>query len=151
MDDIVSIKKIMRDLRKVNTSIFCFASHAFAKFGLSPSQASLIMEISKNGPMTVSSLSERLNMPPSNISGICKRLEKAEFVEKTRDQKDQRIVNISLTQKAKNIAKEAEKAYHELLLQFCNVSSAEDIDIMCKGVERLASLLNKVSIRQEEL
>ncbi|MBR5484914.1 MAG: MarR family transcriptional regulator [Oscillospiraceae bacterium] len=77
---------------------------------ISPMQMNIlhILLESESGGMKISQLSRILEVTNSNISAICQRLEKAELVRRTRDAKDQRVVIVTPTPKARELMKHME-------------------------------------------
>ena len=64
--------------------------------GLTPLQAMVLLLVAQ-GDLTVGALSENTNMGQANASTLCKKLERGGYLIRTRSEKDERIVNLSLT------------------------------------------------------
>ncbi|MDR1558429.1 MAG: MarR family transcriptional regulator [Clostridiales bacterium] len=84
-------------IQSVGSKFATAANQQFAGQNLTASQVGILLLLDKTGAMKVSDIASKLNMRESNISNICKRLESAGFVLRSRQVDDQRVVKIELT------------------------------------------------------
>ena len=98
MEPIIFMTELHGLWRKISLEMFHTMSRVFAP--LTPSQARLLLQLNHFGKMKVSELGTHMQMPLSNISMICKRLEKQGLVRRIRDEKDLRTVYIQPTEEA---------------------------------------------------
>lgn len=89
------------------------------KIGITPVQYHILSKIGENQIRTVGELSGILQMDSGNMSSMCKKLEKSELLVRTRSQTDERIVELSLSDKGRKIVTKMnavqDQKYHELL------------------------------------
>lgn len=90
----------------------CFAFYTASKKNLiisirrhsnhftSPTQYITMLALWETSPLTVRELGQRLNLDSGTLTPLLKRLEKQGWISRDRSQKDERQVNISLTQHA---------------------------------------------------
>ena len=109
MDTVIFHERLQSLIRSIHLSIVHVMQQNFQPLGISPSQATILISLYKSGPLMVSELSRMTKMPPSNISSICSRLEKSGLIRRERDDEDQRVVRVQLTDHAKRLTEEAEK------------------------------------------
>lgn len=76
--------------------------------GLTPLQAMVLLLVAR-GDLTVGALSENTNMGQANASTLCKKLERGGYLIRTRSEKDERIVNLSLTDKGRQALERVEE------------------------------------------
>ena len=76
--------------------------------GLTPLQAMVLLLVAQ-GDLTVGALSENTNMGHANASTLCKKLERGGYLIRTRSEKDERIVNLSLTDKGRQALERVEE------------------------------------------
>ena len=76
--------------------------------GLTPLQAMVLLLVAQ-GNLTVGALSENTNMGQANASTLCKKLERGGYLIRTRSEKDERIVNLSLTDKGRQALERVEE------------------------------------------
>jgi len=80
------------------------------KYGLTPTQLRIIYFTKKPGYSTVGSIAKMTGIACTNASSMCKKLSKMGFLSRRRNKKDERIVEIGLTNEGLNAAKEIEKS-----------------------------------------
>ena len=97
----------------------CFAvyslSHAFNRtykplldrFGLTYPQYLVLLALWQHRVMTVKQIGEQLGLDSGTLSPLLKRLDAAGLVSRTRDRKDERQVNIALTERGEALQAEA--------------------------------------------
>ena len=68
--------------------------------GLTPLQCFVLALLSKR-QLTVGALSEQTRIGQGNASNLCKRLEQAGYLERTRSNQDERVVTLTLTPKGR--------------------------------------------------
>jgi DNA-binding MarR family transcriptional regulator len=97
----------------------CFAiysaAHAFnrtykpllAPYGLTYPQYLVLLSLWQDDGKTVTTLGEALHLDSGTLSPLLKRLEASGYVERSRDRSDERQVLITLTQKGKDMKREA--------------------------------------------
>ena len=76
--------------------------------GLTPLQAMVLLLVAR-GDLTVGALSENTNMGQATASTLCKKLERGGYLIRTRSEKDERIVNLSLTDKGRQALERVEE------------------------------------------
>lgn len=106
--DIEAFNKQLRScLRKINLNNVRLMNQCMLPLGITPTQMMLIFTLDHHGSLNISELSEKMEMPKSNISAICGRLEENGLVTRRRDHEDQRIVSIVMTEKCAALTKKA--------------------------------------------
>lgn len=109
---------------------------AFGAHGVTGPQISILLLLDREGAMKISAIAEELDMIQSNASNICSRLEKAGLIARDRLKEDQRVVNIQLTDAARNKMVEIKACvdkFHKIIEE--NVSQKDFADIssaLCK-------------------
>jgi DNA-binding MarR family transcriptional regulator len=107
LSDLDNIFLLMKRLRDINRKINLAMEEIYEPYGLTAQQAFLIEYLFHNGKQTVTELSDSLCTGKSNLSPMCKRLEKSGYVIRVRDNLDQRVIYIDLTDYAKTIVIES--------------------------------------------
>jgi DNA-binding MarR family transcriptional regulator len=74
-----------------------------APLGLTYPQYLVLVVLWESGGSTVKGLADRLRLDSATLTPLLKRMEKAGLVTRTRDSVDQRVVNITLTERAREI------------------------------------------------
>lgn len=118
--------------------------HMFDDIGLTAPQLMVVGTLKEKNSMKVSEISQILNLSNSTISGIVDRLEKMDFVQRIRDEKDRRVVLVSLTETAK---KKMKVVFHDELVKNMDTlmmqAEPEEIEIILMGLKKFKSILEK--------
>lgn len=133
-------RKVRWYLRQINLNNIRQMNRCIRPLGLTPSQLMILFNLDKRGELTVSALVEHAQMPKSNISAICSRLEENGLVTRRRDADDQRLVFISLTEKARALLGKAKRALdteQETLAQALSDAEREQV---LHGLSLLAAI-----------
>jgi len=83
------------------------------KYSITNCQFHILTVIASLDNCTVSDLARLTNMDNGNTSALSKKLEKEGFIIRTRNSKDERVVNLSLTAKAKKLIDTINKDFDE--------------------------------------
>ncbi|MDD4368928.1 MAG: MarR family winged helix-turn-helix transcriptional regulator [Oscillospiraceae bacterium] len=130
---------LVQTLGEINVMFEKVVHTFYAPYGLTFVQIPVLMTLFKNGPMTVSQLGRTLEIGSSNITPLCKRLEKAGLVTRNRDTVDQRVVYINITDHARNILhKISMEIRNSIKVQLLN---QEQQDSVIKGMELLKAYM----------
>ncbi len=97
-------------LSEINLIFEKIVNYYFTPFGLTHIQIPILLTLLREGSMTVSQLGRSLEIGSSNITPLCKRLESMQLVTRTRDQYDQRVVFITITEHAKDLLMEINRS-----------------------------------------
>lgn len=109
--------------------------------GITWPQALILKELAEHDEISISELARYLGFTNSNVSAICKRLEKGGFLTRTRDVSDQRTVRVALTHYAKKTADAIRQ--REQNLSLFEGASEEDKCIILDGFSRLDRLISR--------
>lgn len=85
------------------------------ELGLTYPQYLVLSTLWEGGPHTVGRIAERLDLEPSTITPLVKRLEVAGLVDRRRNPQDERQVVVDLTQKGRDLESRAGCLLDELL------------------------------------
>lgn len=114
------------------------------KYGLTLMQLRILMEIYRAGTHTVGSLAEASSVAGTNISTMCKRLEKEGFVQRIRDQIDERIVRIQLTEFGEKTILEIDDYLNNRISRILADDADETFKIITSGMDKINSLLQRI-------
>lgn len=135
-------ESLMSLFREISNRLSLKMNKFYEPYGLTAVQFFILVELSLEDHQTISTLAKKLNMSTSNLSAILKRMEKHEFVKRCRDGKDQRIVHIEQTNKAKQISEEMKKESCGAIDSMLPITQEEKACIR-KGLELLNTILKE--------
>lgn len=110
-------------------------------YGITAPQAMILIALHKRGPGKIGDMAKTLNMTNSNLSVICRRLERSGFLLRKRNEIDQRVVHLYLTEKSQAFLEELEKKITTDYLCSLEQASDEDKEVILKGLRKLSELL----------
>ncbi|MBE6039112.1 MAG: MarR family transcriptional regulator [Anaerofustis stercorihominis] len=135
--------QVLNGYKEVDTFFTAFLDNFTAMNDLSSVQIKAIMEIYLRKHISMKDLCTRLGMSKSNLSPVCKKLEGADLIRKTRDYHDQRIVNLELTEKGAEVIEVLQGEMKEYAQPYLKRLSDDEKEVVLKGFEYLAKVLNK--------
>lgn len=144
--NVSEFKNIMWDYtRKISESMNNAFCPVCEQYGLTMMQVRILVELYRYGSHTVGSLADSTGVAGANISTMCKKLEGKGFLKRVRNQSDERVVKIALTQTGKEIVIEIDTSLNEKFLQQMEGESEETFDDIILGLKELDTLLEKIS------
>ncbi|OGO80482.1 MAG: TrmB family transcriptional regulator [Clostridiales bacterium GWC2_40_7] len=133
--------KIARLFFEMHKTLKRSMRRCFEDIGMTMPQSFVMGILVKSGEMKLTELSREMKLSNSTVSGIIDRLEKQQLVERTRSEKDKRIVHVKATHKFHELHDEfvdrAEKSFESLL----DTATSEDMDIIINGLNVLGKIL----------
>lgn len=94
---------VSQKIKHISRLIDDIVSEYYKEKSITVAQADVLTRVYNEERLSMNSLCEDLNMSKSNISPVCKKLELAGYLRKTRDFYDQRVVYLELTDEGKEI------------------------------------------------
>ena len=116
----------------------------FDDMGLHRGQPPLIMQLYKHDGMTHSDLAERLEVTPATVSNMVKRMERDGLVIRRRDDEDERISRVFLTEAGKALREKIVEHLKDIETGTFAGFSKEEMDIFNNYMERIISNLKKM-------
>ncbi|WP_375559145.1 MarR family winged helix-turn-helix transcriptional regulator [Bernardetia sp. OM2101] len=107
------------------------------KIGITYPQYLVLIVLWENDTLTVNQITEKLLLNTNTLSPMLKRMEKMEIIERNRSKEDERSVIIKLTEKGKEMKKQASCIPEEL----SKVLITENIEI--SDIQNLKNVLNE--------
>ena len=133
---------LMRDITDRMNGVF---HPIIDRYGLTIMQMRVLFEIRREDGCTVSGLSRRGCAAGTNVSALCKRLEREGLLERSRDPRDERVVHITLTGEGRRTVDEVDA----LVTRAFPLLNEEDAEVILDGMQRLSLLLQKRDSIQE--
>ena len=107
------------------------------KFGLHKGQPIMLLLLSKQDGIPQSELVHEMDITPATVSTMIKRLEKAGFVIRKRNAKDERISNVYLTDAGRSICSKLYNLQKEMEAVVFSGFSAEEKESIRSYLERI--------------
>ena len=94
---------ILSTLRQIIRAIDLHSKSLTKRYGLTGPQLLVLKELHNQEDLTVGAVARNISLSQATVTIILDRLEKLEFVRRIRNTQDKRKVNISLSDKAKQV------------------------------------------------
>jgi DNA-binding MarR family transcriptional regulator len=98
---------------------------------------SMLISLAIEGPATVSELAQRLDMTTAHASLVVGELARAGLVERDHDERDRRLIVVSLSEAAKPAVADMRKRHAAPLLKFLGELEEDDADRFIEHLSRL--------------
>lgn len=110
-------------------------------YDLTSDQHYMLRYLYQKESCTSSELAEVFAVKKSAITAIITRMWTKGFIKRTRDEKDRRVVYLTLTEKGVELYLETEARIHKLVESIITKFEQEEIEAFMKSYEKLHSLL----------
>lgn len=115
--------------------------------GIYPGQPPMLFILNKEGGKSQSELAEKLQVKPSTITVMLKRMEKEGIVERRKDELDQRIIRVYITKKGRKLCNEATKVMDKVQKEcFENITTEEKIILRRLFIQMRDNLSNALDM-----
>lgn len=152
--DVSEFKNIIWDYtKKISENTNCIFCPVFEQYGLTMAQIKILLELFHcNSSHTIGSLANDTCMAGANISAMCKKLEKMELLKRIRNQEDERIVEVALTDKGCKLVTEIDKALNDKFSEHIKDTDEDTLNDIVMGLKKLNRLMEKIqlSLKQKE-
>lgn len=114
-------------LHRVRDALFLCEDSVFNEYGLTTEQFTLLAAVKgSGGSLRPSDLASYMERSPNSVSMLVDRMVKAGLVKRTRNRKDRRVVNVTLTGKAEKAVEQAAPEGWKLVQRILSPVSEED-------------------------
>ena len=117
-----SLYGIFNQVIKLN---FHRAHKLLEEIGLHPGQAHLLGVVGHEEGISQNQLAKILSVKPATVTGMIKKLEKAQYIERKIDEEDQRVMRVYTTEKGKKLSLKL-KNYYNGIKNECFKNFTED-------------------------
>jgi len=109
--------------------------------GLTGSQLWVIKILAEASPMKVTDLARLMYLHPATMVGLLDRLEAKGLVQRTRSDKDRRVVHIIITDQGRELVLKSPMVAKSLLVEGLEPLSEEKIKVASDGLEQIVNIL----------
>lgn len=133
--------EIFSNLRKIIKAVDIYSSKLRDSSGISSSQLSCLLTLDSTGPISLSTLSNKVSLSPSMITSIVDQLESKKMVERKRHASDRRVILIELTEKGKKTLKSAPVSFQKFLIDSLSALPEEEKLELNKNISKLLAII----------
>ncbi len=136
------IKEIVGAIRKLVRAVSNDAFKMSRQYGLTGPQSSVLRTLVNEGSLSSASLSRRLYVTPSNITGIIDRLEKKGLVERIKKEGDRRVALITLTESGNELSNSLPDPIEKKLINELADLEPEHVRILAMVMNQILNLID---------
>lgn len=111
------------------------------QLGLTGPQMHMLHLIAKKETSNVSQLAEQLEVKPSAITVMIDRLLQSGFVNRHHDERDRRVVLISMTDKGKEVLELAKQKSKQVVVRYMSQMDVKEVEQLAALHEKLARIV----------
>ncbi len=111
------------------------------EYGIHGGQARILIVLHKNGPLTQVLIGRDLQIKSATVTNMAKRMEKSGLIYRQRDEGDNRVVVVSLTEKGRAAALFSMEVVDKVESRIRKVIQKEMIEMMRDPMEKLVCLM----------
>lgn len=138
-------KEVDTVLSEISSNVEKFMKSFLDMFGITVIQFKILSVISEKGNISIGELSNRTIMDAGNMSSMCKKLEKNGCLVRTRNLKDERVVEVSLTDKAKDMITKLDSLFDERFKNFFENENDEDLEVILRALKKLSERFTQMN------
>ncbi|CEG25489.1 MarR family winged helix-turn-helix transcriptional regulator [Bacillus sp. B-jedd] len=127
--------------RKISDHTSILVNSVCEQHGLTMLQIRILVEIKQQKYHTIGSLASRLNLAQANVSTMCKKLEGKGFLERVRDQGDERVVKVILSPNGNQAVEEVDQVLINRISASLEEKEEEAFEEIIRGLKKLHELL----------
>lgn len=137
---------IEKYLRKIDYIIRKEGRAILSELSITVPQFTALQILINSGNMTIGELSQKMSLACSTITDLIDRMEKAELVNRAKDDKDKRVVRIEVLPKGFEILENVLIKRREYLASKLNDFSYQDKEVLNKVLSALYDAMNQDSV-----
>jgi DNA-binding MarR family transcriptional regulator len=133
--------QVLQSLRQIIHAVDVYSRKLRTQYRITAPQLVCLNAICQNGSLTTTHIAERVHLSPSTVVGILDRLERQELIQRARDTRDRRVVNVTATGKGRRLVEHAPSLLQDRLADA--LQSLPDLEqaTIALSLRRIADLM----------
>jgi len=132
---------IIDDIRRVFYVLAEQSRKADHETGLTGSQLWVVKMLDGSSPLMVSDLARRMYLHPATMVGLIDRLEAKGLVQRTRSDKDRRVVHVIITAQGRELVRNSPEVVQGLLVRGLETLTDKKVKVISDGLEQIVNML----------
>lgn len=145
------IKDIVGAIRRLVRAVYLDSSKISKQYGITAPQSGVLRNLYKCGPLSSARLSRKLHVTPSNITGIIDRLERKGMVKRIREQRDRRVVLITLTESGEALSRTLPDPIEKKLISGLAYLEPDAIQQLGRAMNEILKLIDAKGVEASPL
>jgi DNA-binding MarR family transcriptional regulator len=136
------VREIFYQIRRLMQAEELYTKELNKTYQVSVPQLSCILALYEHGPLPPSQIAKHIMVKSSTVTGIIDRLEQKGLVCRLRDSSDRRVINIQITERGKELARNAPPPIQHKLVDGLKRLPKNKIERIVKSFRTLTHLLD---------
>jgi DNA-binding MarR family transcriptional regulator len=137
----IIVAGIIDNIRRIFYVLAEQSRKAEQKTGLTGSQLWVIKILEELSPMKVTDLARRMYLHPATMVGLLDRLEAKGLVQRSRSDKDRRVVHIIITDQGRELVQNSPMVAKSLIVEGLEPLSDKKLLVASDGLEQIVKIL----------
>jgi len=137
----IMVAGIIDDIRRVFQVLTEQSKKVERETGLTGSQLWVVKMLDGAPPMKVSELARCMYLHPATMVSLLDRLEIKGMVQRTRSDKDRRVVHIIITEQGRNLVRNSPELAQALLVKGLEPLADKKVKVISDGLEQIVKIL----------
>ncbi len=133
--------RVLQALRQIIRAVDLHSRQLLGQHEITGPQLITLLTVEEYEPVTASAIAGHIHLSPSTVIGILDRLETKGLIRRDRDLKDRRLVQISLTEQGKVLARNAPSPLHDTLTEAMSKLPENELVMIAESLERIVGLM----------
>jgi DNA-binding MarR family transcriptional regulator len=133
--------RVLQALRRIIRAVDLHSRKLSARHKITGPQLVCLLSVAEYEPVTPSAIARHIHLSPSTVIGILDRLEAKGLVRRERDQKDRRLVQVSLTEQGKALVVSAPSPLQDTLAEAMNKLPEAELATIADSLDQLVELM----------
>jgi len=135
------VAEIIDDIRRIFYVLAEQARKAEHETGLTGSQLWVIKILDESSPMNVTELARRMYLHPATMVGLLDRLEAKGLIQRTRSDKDRRVVHVQITAAGQELVRNSPEVAQRMLVEGLEPLEEKKVKAISTGVDLIVKIL----------
>lgn len=132
---------IIDDIRRLFYVLAEQSRKAEQETGLTGAQLWVVKMLEEGSPMKVTELARRMYLHPATMVGLLDRLEAKSLVQRSRSDKDRRVVHITITEQGRELVRNSPEVAKGLLVKGLEPLPEKKVRVISDGLEQIVNIL----------
>ena len=134
-------RRVLQALRRIIRAVDLHSRKLSVEHKITAPQLVCLLFIEERQPVTPSWIAQHVQLSPSTVIGILDRLEAKGLIQRERDRKDRRLVQVSLTEPGKGLVASAPSPLQDTLAEALNALPEPEQETIAKSLERIVDMM----------
>ena len=133
--------RVLKALRQIIRAVDLHSRQLLGQHKITVPQLISLLTIEKYEPVTASAIANHIHLSPSTVLGILDRLDARGIIRRDRDRKDRRLIQVSLTEQGKVLARNAPSPLQSTLAEALGKLEETELVAIAESLERIVGLM----------